>query len=149
MNNTRNEIKAQIIRAGVIPTDLIRYAEALEQIDSSVYWDENVMDTYIRADIRFHQSLVAAAGSPRLNRLYETIIAEVKFCMYLAHSRIPATAENRQTHKIPPERLQQHRTLVAALEQEDLELATQILSKHMTAACERYYMDLKELENRK
>lgn len=142
------EAMVQIIQAGVIPSDLIRHAEALKQIDSSSYWDENVMDAYVRADIRFHQSMVAAAGSPRLIRLYDSIIAEVMFCLYLAHSRVPATKEHRAQLKRNSERTDEHRRLLEALENEDLEMATQVLSKHISAACDRYYQQLKEMESK-
>lgn len=142
------EAMTQIIRSGEIPSDLIRYAEALEQVDSSLYWDEKVMDSYIRADIRFHQALVEAAGSARLNRLYDTIIAEVMFCIYLVHRRIPMDGEDLKRHKLPPDRLNQHRRIVEALEKKDLALATEVISKHMKSACERYYLDLRKMEGK-
>ena len=142
------EAMTQIIQAGVIPADLIHYVEELEQVDASVYWDEKVIDNYVRSDIRFHQQLVAAAGSPRLNRLYDTIIAEVMYCMYLSHSRIPITQENIEKHRIPTERVDHHRKILEALENEDLELANEVIAKHMKAAFEQYYLDLKELESR-
>lgn len=36
-----------------------------------------------QADFAFHRTLVEAAGSPRLSRLYETIQAETKLCLHL------------------------------------------------------------------
>jgi DNA-binding GntR family transcriptional regulator len=35
----------------------------------------------IRHDLAFHQTLVEAAGSPRLNRMFSTLIAETRLCL--------------------------------------------------------------------
>jgi len=112
-----------IYASGFIPLDLMRYAEALERIDAAKDWDE-----YVRADCDFHASLVAAAGSARLSRLYETIATEVKLCIYQSHSYVPLRNENTL----------QHRRILEAIENGNLDDAIQILSNHIDNAIESY-----------
>lgn len=133
------EAMRQIMHSGVIPADLSRYVEALEAIAASHVQDAAAIDAYVRADIRFHQQLVAAAGSPRLNRLYETIITEVMYCIYLSQSKM--ASENA---KLPTERLDQHRKILEALEAEDPELAAQVISTHMRESCRQYYEEFEQ-----
>ena len=112
-----------IYASGFIPMDLMRYAEALERIDVTKDWDE-----YVRADCDFHALLVAAAGSTRLSRLYETIATEVKLCIYQSHSYVPLRNENTR----------QHRRILEAIENGDLDNAIQILSSHIKNAIQNY-----------
>lgn len=112
-----------IYTCGFIPMDLMRHVEILERIDAEKDWY-----AYVRADCDFHATLVAAAGSDRLSRLYETIATEVKLCIYQSHSFIPLRSE--YTHH--------HRQILEAIENGDLDKAIQILSIHIDHAIQSY-----------
>lgn len=57
------------------------------------------------ADLRFHEALVAASGSPRLQRMYATLLAETRLCL----SQMP------QLEPSPRTVVAEHRALVKAL----------------------------------
>jgi DNA-binding GntR family transcriptional regulator len=56
---------------------------ALEELSEAVDGEDRVTEPVIDADIRFHEELVALAGSPRLVRAFETLAAETR--MLLRH----------------------------------------------------------------
>ncbi len=112
-----------IIASGVLSLPLVCLAEKIEKIDPVTSWEE-----HIDADIRFHEQLVFAAGSPRLSRLYDTIISEVKLCVRQVHNIVP----------VNPENVSQHRLILEAMENDDEEMAVKLLSKHMEDAISNY-----------
>jgi DNA-binding GntR family transcriptional regulator len=57
------------------------------------------------ADLRFHEALVAASGSRRLQRMYATLLAETRLCL----TQMPRTEPNARTV------VAEHRALVKAL----------------------------------
>ncbi len=123
----RGLLEAQAVRAivasGVLPVDLIHFAEKIETIGPETDWT-----THVKADINFHELLVESAGSPRLMRLYESIIAEVKLCIYQSHSIIPLKQENASAHM----------HLLKAMENDNLDDALEILNHHMEQAIASY-----------
>lgn len=123
----RGLLEAQAVRSivssGVIPVDLIHFAEKIENISAETDWT-----THVKLDISFHELLVESAGSQRLMRLYESIIAEVKLCIYQSHSIVPLKQENASAHM----------HLLKAMEQENLDEALEILNRHMEQAIESY-----------
>lgn len=123
----RGLLEAQAVRSivssGVIPVDLIHFAEKIENISAETDWT-----MHVKSDISFHELLVESAGSPRLMRLYESIIAEVKLCIYQSHSIVPLKQENASAHM----------HLLKAMEQENLDEALEILNRHMEQAIESY-----------
>src|SRR3954469_8655645 len=58
------------------PPDLTGLRAALEALAETAQGEDEVTEPVIDADIRFHQELVALAGSPRLVRAFETLAAE-------------------------------------------------------------------------
>jgi DNA-binding GntR family transcriptional regulator len=65
------------------PPDLSDLRAALEELAAIADGADEVTEPVIDADIRFHQELVALAGSPRLVRAFETLAAETR--MLLRH----------------------------------------------------------------
>lgn len=128
----RGLLEAQAVRSivssGIIPMDLINVAEEIETISEKTDWT-----AHVTLDINFHRQLVEAADSPRLMRLYESIVAEVKLCIYQSHSIIPLKQENASAHM----------QLLRAMEQENLDEALEILSHHMEQAIESYEVGFK------
>ncbi|WP_188896531.1 GntR family transcriptional regulator [Microlunatus endophyticus] len=76
----------------------------------------------VDADIAFHQSLVDAVGSPRMRRIYASIIGEAHLCMVL-----------KQTHHLhsPQELAKEHRAIYEAIIAGDAELARASLVAHL------------------
>jgi DNA-binding GntR family transcriptional regulator len=77
------------------------------------------------ADLRFHETLVAGAGSPRLTRMYATLVVETHLCLRLL---LPAQ------HPDPSEIVAEHRTLLAALTAGDATAAGACIAGHLDAS---------------
>jgi DNA-binding GntR family transcriptional regulator len=65
------------------PPDLSPLQAAVDAMRRAARGRQRINDALIDADIRFHQELVALAGSPRLSRAHETLAAETR--MLLRH----------------------------------------------------------------
>jgi DNA-binding GntR family transcriptional regulator len=65
------------------PVDLSPLRAAIAAMQKAAHGSARVGDALIDADIRFHQEMVALAGSPRLSRAHETLAAETR--MLLRH----------------------------------------------------------------
>jgi DNA-binding GntR family transcriptional regulator len=63
------------------PPDLTGLRAALEDLRQTTEGRDRVTDPVIDADIRFHEELVALAGSPRLVRAFETLAAETRMLL--------------------------------------------------------------------
>lgn len=117
------EAVRSIVESGVIPVELMHLAKEIESISPDTNWTKHV-----KADISFHELLVSSAGSSRLMRLYEDIIAEVKLCIYQSHDYVPLKQENAASHMI----------LLKAMEDNNLEKALKVLNDHMEHAIQSY-----------
>jgi len=103
----------------------------LEAINRHDQWDN-----YVQADILFHKGLVAAANSPRLSRLYDTIITEVKLCVYQTRHYAPTPSGNNVTH----------RAILEAISLKD-EACMKLLSTHIEHVTKRYCAGLIAMDN--
>lgn len=65
------------------PLDLAPMRAALGRLNAAAGPDNRVGEALIGADVDFHRELVALAGSPRLSRAHETLVAETR--MLLRH----------------------------------------------------------------
>jgi DNA-binding GntR family transcriptional regulator len=82
----REAIEAGVARLAVEaspPPDLSALRAALEDLRTRAKGHDHVTEELIDADIRFHEELVGLAGSPRLRRAHETLVAETR--MLLRH----------------------------------------------------------------
>jgi DNA-binding GntR family transcriptional regulator len=75
-------------------------------------------------DLRFHATLVAEAGSPRLDRMYRTLLAETRLCL----------RGLRHVHPDPAEVVAEHRALVDAIAEGDAAQAVRCVEQHLTRA---------------
>ena len=57
---------------------LDRIVRAMESAEKSDDWT-----TVVRRDLDFHTALVAAADSPRLERMFTTVISETRLCLVM------------------------------------------------------------------
>lgn len=112
-----------IIESENIPIELVQMADAIESNCADLNWDK-----YLEADIRFHSALVKNANSPRLERLYDAIFAEVKLCIF----------QSRFVAKFDTQNAARHRALLAAMESGDLQAAQNVLTAHITSGLNTY-----------
>ncbi|NKU38647.1 FCD domain-containing protein, partial [Rhodococcus hoagii] len=82
----------------------------------------------VEPDMRFHTSLVDAAGSPRTSRIFRTLVSEVRLCMVQVQGKHLLT-----TSSIVAE----HRQILEALADGDGERAVAVLTGHLSRARER------------
>ncbi len=65
------------------PLDLTALEAAMDELRRAAVGQKRPTEDVIAADLRFHQELVRLAGSPRLDRAYDTLAAETR--MLLRH----------------------------------------------------------------
>jgi DNA-binding GntR family transcriptional regulator len=76
------------------------------------------------ADLRFHETLVAKAGSPRMARMHATLLAETRICLTALE----------ESYRPSSEVVHEHQDIVQALLDGDQERALQLLDAHMEDA---------------
>jgi DNA-binding GntR family transcriptional regulator len=98
--------------------------EIVDRLGSSVggVWTE-----VIRHDLAFHQTLVEAAGSERLNRMFRTLIAETRLCLI----RLEPFYQDAN------EVVDEHQAITEALRRGDRRRADSLLKTHMQASAAR------------
>ncbi|HUF34241.1 MAG TPA: GntR family transcriptional regulator [Acidimicrobiales bacterium] len=75
-------------------------------------------------DLAFHEALVEVSGSPRLARMYRTLLAETRLCL----------RGLRRVHPDSAEVVDEHRGLVDALTDGDEDRAVACVTRHLTRA---------------
>jgi DNA-binding GntR family transcriptional regulator len=75
-------------------------------------------------DLDFHTALVAAAQSPRLERMFTTVISETRLCL----SMLTAADEARD------DLVQEHRDIAEMLREDNTDGAVAVLTKHFDDA---------------
>ena len=85
------------------------------------------MDGLSDADLRFHELLVSQSGSPRLNRMHQTLIVETRMCMTALEDK----------YRVPVVLAAEHAAIVDAIEAKDEELALRRIDDHMQDALTR------------
>lgn len=75
-------------------------------------------------DRRFHETLVSAAGSPRLTRMFRTLLAETAMCMAALESAYPVRRDIAG----------EHRLLLEALTAGDLDRVLACIEEHLDEA---------------
>lgn len=80
----------------------------------------------VNFDVGFHTALVDALGSPRLTRLYRSLMAEVRLCM----------AQVQVNRLMPPATIAgEHSALMAEIERGDVAGAVREITNHLERAC--------------
>lgn len=121
-----------ILSGDTHPTDLYKNVEEMESFTRRDQWDE-----YVLADIRFHSALVAAAGSPRLSKLYDTILTEVKLCIYQTRNYVAVPSHNNASH----------REILDAVCSKNRSAALSLLKNHIEHVIKRYCAGLIAMDN--
>ena len=115
-------------------SDLYDCVALLEQIDRQQNWDD-----YVATDILFHSKLVDHAMSPRLSRLYQTILTEVKLCIY----------QTRNYVQVPTSTATSHRLILDLTSAGDQEKASSLLKEHIEHVIKRYCAGLLAMDENK
>jgi DNA-binding GntR family transcriptional regulator len=129
----REAIEAGVARLAVEsspPPDLSGLRAAMDVLRTTAEGHDRVTEELIEADIRFHEELVRLAGSARLTRAHETLVAETRMLLrhhpaypwsdYVSdHERLFVAIEQRDPRA--PEYAVQHLRLSARLIAEELD----------------------------
>ena len=91
----------------------------LELLPRRAPWDE-----VVEADMDFHTALVAATGSPRLERMYGTLQSEIRLCMVQLR---PAYDDSATVAA-------EHRELLEAIANGPKRTALRLMSEHLAMA---------------
>lgn len=76
------------------------------------------------ADLRFHETLVAEAGSQRLARMHRTLLVETRMCLTALEESL----------RLPSDIVDEHQEIVRAMQDGDQARALQLLDAHMDDA---------------
>ena len=79
------------------------------------------------ADQAFHQALVHASGSARLERMANTLLVETRMCLNALQDKYPE----------PEELVDEHRVLLQAIVEGDEQRLLRLIEEHMTDSIER------------
>lgn len=77
-------------------------------------------------DLRFHESLVLAAGSKRLQRVFGTVLVETRMCLERLESAYP----------VPEELVEEHRNMLGAMREGNESKVMKIIDAHLRTAVE-------------
>lgn len=86
------------------------------------------------ADRQFHTTLVRMSGSPRLERMTSTLLAETRMCLLALQATRPA----------PEQLVLEHQALLEAIEAGEESRVSELLAEHMRDAVARIEADLAE-----
>jgi DNA-binding GntR family transcriptional regulator len=89
--------------------------------------DKGDLDAMSEADMEYHATLVAAAGSTRLTRMHNTLLTETRMCLTALEKKYPD----------PHTRVAEHHAIADALAAGNEELVGKLLISHMDDALER------------
>jgi DNA-binding GntR family transcriptional regulator len=104
---------------------LVRLTEALQTLVGAAEQRDRIAMS--DADQAFHQVLVAASGSPRLERMAQTLLVEARMCLSALQDKYPE----------PEDLVEEHRKLVEAINDGDEERLLRLIEEHMTDSIER------------
>ncbi len=104
---------------------LVRLTEALAALVKAARQRDRIAIS--DADVAFHQVLVAASGSPRLERMAQTLLVETRMCLNVLQDKYPE----------PDELVEEHRKLVDAISDGDEVRLLRLTEEHMTDSIER------------
>jgi DNA-binding GntR family transcriptional regulator len=115
---------AEIVTRNADPETLAALEQVLDQMAAAEGHDWNDL---ISQDLAFHQTLVDAAGSARLTRMFRTLVAETRLCMLRLEPFYGA----------PGEVLAEHRAILDAIRSGDEETVDRLVRVHMDVSAAR------------
>jgi DNA-binding GntR family transcriptional regulator len=118
----RRLIEFEAVRSVCEGADTSRISASLEKF--SDVKDDQDWESAAQADMCFHSAVVAAADSPRLSSLFQTISTEIRLLMALLRTHYPRISTLRDEHK----------ELLNALNARDSALALRLWTAHLEDA---------------
>jgi DNA-binding GntR family transcriptional regulator len=119
----RSLIEAAVVRhlaeQRIRPLQAEGALRAFESLEEGTPWAK-----VVEADLAVHRALVAAAGSPRLDRLYDPLAAEMRLCM----------AQLRPFYQSPRELAEEHEEVLRAIASHDGDAAAEVMRRHLAMA---------------
>jgi DNA-binding GntR family transcriptional regulator len=100
---------------------LDRIVRAMESAEKSDDWS-----TVVSRDLDFHTALVAAADSPRLERMFTTVISETRLCLAL----LTTAYDRADLVQRRDDLVQEHRRILDLVHTGDVEGAVAVLKTH-------------------
>ncbi|WP_300344490.1 GntR family transcriptional regulator [Nesterenkonia sp.] len=79
------------------------------------------------ADLAFHTALVAGSGSPRLQRMHQTLMVETRMCLTALQG----------TYQDPEDQVQEHHRIAEAIAAADADELVEAVESHMREALDR------------
>jgi DNA-binding GntR family transcriptional regulator len=108
-----------LIAEGRVPDGARQAVDDLSAVPDGAPWRD-----VVEPDMRFHRSIIDAAGSARLSRAYDGVQAEIELCM----------VQLRPHYEHPSEVADEHTELLAAIVAGDAERADRLFRVHLTDA---------------
>lgn len=105
---------------------LDRIVRAMESAEKSDDWK-----TVVSRDLDFHTALVAAADSPRLERMFTTVISETRLCLGMLTD---AYDQREDLVRRRDDLVEEHRQILDLVRADDVEGAVAVLKKHFDGA---------------
>jgi DNA-binding GntR family transcriptional regulator len=107
--------------------DSATFAELEAILDQMATAESHDWNELIGQDLAFHQALVDAAASPRLTRMFRTLVAETRLCMLRLE---PFYGE-------PGEVVAEHRAILDAIRSGNLRTVDRLVRVHMEVSASR------------
>lgn len=104
---------------------VVQLTESLQKLEDAARERDRVKMS--DADQAFHEVLVRASGSPRLERMAQTLLVETRMCLNALQATYPE----------PDELVEEHRRLVDAIADGEEERLLRLIEEHMTESIER------------
>jgi DNA-binding GntR family transcriptional regulator len=117
------EIGMELAKRKLVPEAARRSLQAMRECGP-----DSPVTQVVEADIEFHLALVEALASPRLGRLYRSLMGEVHLCM--------AQVRTNQLES-PASFVDEHLAIIDAIEVGEPHYVSQLISNHLEAACLR------------
>lgn len=105
---------------------LDRIVRAMETAEKSDDWR-----TVVSRDLDFHTALVAAAESPRLERMFATVVSETQLCLVMLTD---AYDQREDLIRRRDDLVEEHREILELVRASDVEAAVAVLKKHFEGA---------------
>lgn len=112
----------QRVAIGATETDIAGLGALLDRMDDAAR--EQSWDRVAELDLEFHLGVIQAAGSPRLERMYQTLIIETSMCLRALESAYPRREDL----------VAEHRDLCRAMADRKPDEAADLVTEHMQAA---------------
>ncbi|MGH3390145.1 MAG: FCD domain-containing protein, partial [Actinomadura sp.] len=106
---------------------LVRLTEALQALVAAARKRDRVAMS--DADQAFHEVLVSASGSPRLERMAQTLLVEARMCLTALQEKYPE----------PADLVEEHRKLVDAIADGDEIRLLRLIEEHMIDSVARLH----------